>query len=892
MRLVFTIFILLSLVTTATAQEVKAKIIGQKQLATEQGKAITIQLTDLTVEETVVGNNDGGGNSGGGNNNGEDDGDTDNGESDGDDNEDDGDNDGNNNGNNGNGGHNGNEDDDGADKDDDGRDENDDNGNGGNNDNGNNDDDRDDEDDDDRDEDNDNGTNNGGGKNGDKDKKDDKDDKGKKDDKDDDRGNKDNKGGKDDKGDKGNKGDKGGGNGNKDNKGNGKGNSSGRQAYPAGYTLELFAGDNYTFTGTTVTPSAGFTGTLTVSVRVKNEKHASPTYSVKINVTPSATPPANKPPVITGQVALKTLADTPIQIKLSDLQVSDPDDKYPEGFTLTLHPGEKYTVTSTTIKPASGYAGTLIVPTTVNDGKNNSAVFELKITVSSAAAPPQNAAPEIIGQVPLAISMNQSVRIVLSHLLVTDPDSKFPDDFSLKVFAGSNYSLEGSTVQPRENYTGDLVVNVSVHDGVNESKPYPLKIAISTGTNQKPLITGQAGLKVLQGRPLEIKMSHLVVEDLDNKYPDDFTLSVAAGSNYSVSNHTITPNPSFLGTLTVGVSVHDGKTSSDQYNLTVQVIPSDKLEIIGQKPIEIGEDSSIAVSLSHLMVNDPTKTFPQGFSIQIGRGDNYEISNGIIKPSADFSGNLTVPITIRKGSVTSPSFGLLVVVHPVNDPPELLNVPTEPIAISGHGPWPLYTGAEVVDIDDDHLLFAEVGFEPGDFVSGRDELHHEGSENIHAVFDEMSGALFMVGRASLQEYRSLINSISYTFTGPSDSITHDSKKIYVKLNDGKDTSADVMRVLMFDTNASLEIPTAFTPNNDNANDTWRITPLEFGEQRSTFIRVYDKKGNLVFESSDLENEWDGAFNGSPLPADVYFYTIDMDLSYRKVSYKGIVAILR
>jgi gliding motility-associated-like protein len=56
--------------------------------------------------------------------------------------------------------------------------------------------------------------------------------------------------------------------------------------------------------------------------------------------------------------------------------------------------------------------------------------------------------------------------------------------------------------------------------------------------------------------------------------------------------------------------------------------------------------------------------------------------------------------------------------------------------------------------------------------------------------------------------------------------------------------------------------------------------------------VYNQKGQLVFETSDIQNEWDGAFNGSPLPADVYFYTIEMDLSYTKLSYKGIVSILR
>ena len=61
---------------------------------------------------------------------------------------------------------------------------------------------------------------------------------------------------------------------------------------------------------------------------------------------------------------------------------------------------------------------------------------------------------------------------------------------------------------------------------------------------------------------------------------------------------------------------------------------------------------------------------------------------------------------------------------------------------------------------------------------------------------------------------------------------------------------------------------------------------------NTSVRVYDKKGVIVFEGEALEQEWDGHFRGDPLPPDVYFYTIEIDLSYRKLLMKGIVSILR
>ena len=859
--LIFTAFLLL--VTLASGQDMKPRITGQKELSVQQGKSITLTTADLDVKETPTGNDNG---------NGGDDGSNDNDDDTGGDDDDDGDNDENSgeDDKNGTGNDNPGTDDDNSENEDD-----EDEGEKDDEDEGEKEEEDEDEDDDDGDSDEDKDDSDGD-KDDEKDSKDDKDDKGNKNDKDN----------KDDKDDKGNKDGQGG---NNDGK-KGKGKDGGRTlVYPQGYTLEIFPGKNYTFSGTTVTPDPAFTGTLYVAIRVKNATHASPKYDLKITVKP-VTAPANKPPVINGQVALATSMDNPITIRFSDLLVSDPDDTYPEGFTIVLQQGENYTVSGLTVTPVPGFTGSLSVPTQVSDGENTSTAYDLKITVKKTSTP--NIAPVISGQLPLSISMNQSVKILLSQLMVQDPDNKYPDDFTLKLFPGANYTVDGATVRPHAGFTGDLTVNVAVHDGVSESNVYPLRITVSQMANEKPVITGQAGLKIPQGQSLEIKPFHLVVQDPDNVYPEEFTLTVSSGSNYSVSNNTVTPVANFLGTLTVSISVNDGKISSDLFALKVEVIPVDKLEIVGQRSIEMTEDSSIAVSLSHLNVNDPSNTFPKGFSLQILPGNNYEANSNTIRPHSDFAGNLTVPVTLKKGNITSPAFSLLIVVNPVNDPPELVDPPTDPVAVNGQVPWTLFPNAEIRDVDDDHLLFAEMGFLPGTFNPTTDKFQYEAVESIHAVVDESTGVLFMVGRAPLTDYQKVIRSVTYTFRGSPDSVSGQSKGVYLTMNDGKNASTDYERLLMFDTDVSLDIPSAFTPNNDNANDTWKITPMLHAEQMRTFVRVFDKKGNMVFESAQLDREWDGHYNGSPLPADVYFYTIEMDLSYRRVSYKGIVTILR
>ena len=66
--------------------------------------------------------------------------------------------------------------------------------------------------------------------------------------------------------------------------------------YPDGFTLELNSGNNYEFSGATVTPDAGFSGTLTVRVRVNDGENNSDWFDLQIEVT--AVP--NVAPQITG----------------------------------------------------------------------------------------------------------------------------------------------------------------------------------------------------------------------------------------------------------------------------------------------------------------------------------------------------------------------------------------------------------------------------------------------------------------------------------------------------------------------------------------------------------------------------------------------------------------
>lgn len=68
------------------------------------------------------------------------------------------------------------------------------------------------------------------------------------------------------------------------------------------------------------------------------------------------------------------------------------------------------------------------------------------------------------------------------------------------------------------------------------------------------------------------------------------------------------------------------------------------------------------------------------------------------------------------------------------------------------------------------------------------------------------------------------------------------------------------------THADIYVPTAFTPNNDGLNDILRPTLMGMKDLR--FFRVYNRWGQLLFDTRTNREGWDGRFNGNPLPAQV------------------------
>src|SRR5690606_39281670 len=98
--------------------------------------------------------------------------------------------------------------------------------------------------------------------------------------------------------------------------------------------------------------------------------------------------------------------------------VNDPDNKYPDDFTLQILPGSGYTVKGNSVSAARDFHGQLKVTVTVNDGELTSKPYDLSITVT-----PVNDAPSVLLEpTPLSFIVGKdrkSTRLNSSHVKIS-----------------------------------------------------------------------------------------------------------------------------------------------------------------------------------------------------------------------------------------------------------------------------------------------------------------------------------------------------------------------------------------------------------------------------------------------------------------------------------------
>ncbi len=92
--------------------------------------------------------------------------------------------------------------------------------------------------------------------------------------------------------------------------------------------------------------------------------------------------------------------------------------------------------------------------------------------------------------------------------------------------------------------------------------------------------------------------------------------------------------------------------------------------------------------------------------------------------------------------------------------------------------------------------------------------------------------------------------------------------LIVKGNFCSDTTSNYIKVIP---NCLIDVPRAFTPNGDNIND--YLFPLNAYKADNLDFRVFNRFGQLVFETRDWTIKWDGTVNGAAPIVGTYIWTL-------------------
>ncbi len=113
-------------------------------------------------------------------------------------------------------------------------------------------------------------------------------------------------------------------------------------------------------------------------------------------------------------------------------------------------------------------------------------------------------------------------------------------------------------------------------------------------------------------------------------------------------------------------------------------------------------------------------------------------------------------------------------------------------------------------------------------------------------------------------------------------------------NDNGCKSTDTIQVNHIKCECSVYLPNSFTPNGDGLNDVFK--PVYHCDFKEYSLQIFNRWGELLFETNDPEAIWNGYYHGQLVKEDIYNYIVNYTPDIKnsinsRSSKKGIVAVI-
>ena len=125
--------------------------------------------------------------------------------------------------------------------------------------------------------------------------------------------------------------------------------------------------------------------------------------------------------------------------------------------------------------------------------------------------------------------------------------------------------------------------------------------------------------------------------------------------------------------------------------------------------------------------------------------------------------------------------------------------------------------------------------------------------------------------------------ISNPISTPKESIGY---KLIVETQNGCTNSDSIFITIL---ESAVAMPNAFSPNSDGQNDFYGAFGLPIKDFK---LSIYDRWGKSVFESSDIQQHWNGRLNGVEQPIGTYIYVLSGSYEDESILLKGNFSLIR
>jgi gliding motility-associated-like protein len=122
-------------------------------------------------------------------------------------------------------------------------------------------------------------------------------------------------------------------------------------------------------------------------------------------------------------------------------------------------------------------------------------------------------------------------------------------------------------------------------------------------------------------------------------------------------------------------------------------------------------------------------------------------------------------------------------------------------------------------------------------------------------------------------------------TGPSIIVTPTNSNNFSVIGTGLNNCTNSDSIYISVVNCNVKIPNVFTPNNDGINDYFQV---KYEGISNYDIKVFNRWGIQLFESNNVEIQWDGKYNEQEVSPGTYYYIVLVG----DYIYKGTVTIIK